>query len=136
MEEKSLEEAVKRPVNAGETLVIQKSKEDIFSYISPAGFERSSEVGWSGEEKVISPNFKGPLFSDLEKQLQVSKLGSGGKNSGPSKKEFSVVAWKRIACGDVEKPNDTGHTVKQGGGKNMNSVEKQNKWVQLKRDRS
>ena len=67
---------------------------------------------------MISPNFRGPLFFDLEKQLQVSKLGSANKNnSGPSNKVVGVVAWKRSACGDMELCNDIATMVKQGGGK-------------------
>jgi hypothetical protein len=58
-------------------------------------------------------------------------MGSGGKiDVGPNNKECGMVA-----CGDVEYYNEMSQTVKQGGGKNENLVEKQNKWVQLERGR-
>jgi hypothetical protein len=127
----STEEAIMKTINAGDFLVSHKLGEDVhysrtsptgvaaqFSRASPAGGTNDKYMGWGGEEKVISPNFKGPLFSDLEKQLQVSNSESGGKKDNePNKKENGMMAWKRVACGDVEFSNDKSHTVKQGGGK-------------------
>lgn len=71
-------------------------------------------------EKVSSPSFMGPLFSELEKTLK-GPTGSNGCKlpTGLNGQEDTMVTWKRVDRGDITQQKEITLPVKQGIGKKL-----------------